>query len=248
MLELPEALPPGALCAATPAAAGPALDGALWWHGCPDAMRTDAATGAVTRWIAQGRSTDAIPTEPNQSNGQIGQIDSLYGLQCRAQTHCGLVAGTVTENAATATLAVRFYTPPDTDARTLLTLNAGDNYLFLSGAEDRLIAKDDQGRIAIDLPFPTGDAPHLAIVSLRGDRLALSLGDARTEGRAATGILSGTADLFIGCRNQRPRLLKTLGSALILDVWMVPRRALLHDAAPTPALTALHRHHLWACA
>ncbi|MEJ6389489.1 hypothetical protein [Gymnodinialimonas ulvae] len=243
MLELPDALPQGALCAASPAAAGPALQSALWWHGCPDAMQLDSTTGAVTRWNAQGSSPAAIPTEPNKNNGLITEIDTLFGLQCRAQTHCGLVAEAITENAATATLAIRFYTTPGDDARTLLTLNTGDNYLFLSGADGLLTAKDDQGRVSTDLPLPAQDAPHLAIVSLNGDHLALSLGDAHATATAAIGILSGPADLFIGCRNQRPRLLKTLGAALILDVWLFPGRTLSHT---DPATKALQRHHLWA--
>ncbi len=245
MIDLPNALPPGALCAATPAAAGPALQDAFWWHGSPDTMQVDAATGAVTQWQSHGKGPTALPTEPNQSNGQIGEIDTLFGLQCRAQTHCGLVAASVTDNAATTTLALRFYTPPGADARTLVTLNTGDNYLFLSGADGILTAKDDQGRISIDLPLPPGDVPHLALVSLHGDRLALALGRARTDATAARTILQGPADLFIGCRNQRPRLLKTLGSALILDAFVVPNRALLYEA-PSPALHAIHRHHLWA--
>ncbi|MEX3014497.1 hypothetical protein [Gymnodinialimonas hymeniacidonis] len=247
MLELPDALPPGALCAATPAATGKALRSAFWWHGSTDAMEVDPKSGAATLWRSQGAGPPAEPTEPNEGNGQIGEVDDLIGLQCKAQTHCGMVAEAVTPDAATATLAVRFYTPPGEDARTLLTLNTGDNYIFLSETAGTLTAKDDQDLISIDLPCPPQDAPRMAIVSLFGDQLALSLGPNRADGKAGTGILKGEASLFIGCRNQRPRLLKTLGSALILDVWFFPNRALLHEQA-APELKALKRHHLWAAA
>lgn len=243
MLDLPEALPEGALCAATPAAL-PALAGALWWHGSPQTMQTDA-TGAVTQWHSANNGPAAHPTEPNTGNGQIGEADDLFGLQCRAQVHCGMVAEGVTPDATTSTVAVRFYTPPGEDARTLLTLNTGDNYVFLSETAGTLTAKDDQGLASVDLLISSQDAPRLAIVSLFGDQLALSAGDTRADGRAPTGILKGAADLFIGCRNHRPKLLKTIGGALILDVWLFPDRALLHEP-DAPELKALKRHHLWA--
>jgi len=248
MIDLDADLPPGALCAAHPRAVD--LPGALWWHGATEALETDAATGAVARWHEARGGPDATPTEPNTGNGQVGAVDTMTGLHCRPGLHCGLVAEDALHDAATATLAIRFYTPPGEDARTLLTLNAGQagNYVFLSGMAGTLTAKDDTDLVGIDLPCPQVDAPRLAIVSLHGDRLALSLGETRAEGKAARGILHGPASLFIGCRNHRPRLLKTLGGALILDVWLVPGRALLHSdaAADHAALNALKRHHLWA--
>ncbi|GAB5448377.1 hypothetical protein [Gymnodinialimonas sp.] len=252
MLELPANLPPGALCAAHPGAVSAALKGAHWWHGSEPQMEQDPATGAVSLWRAYDGGPPAEPTEPNKGNGQIGEVDTLTGLQCRAGTHCGVVAEDAAPDATTATIAVRFYTPPGEDARTLFALNAQrvGNYVFLSETAGVLTAKDDQGRASVDLPCPDQDAPRLAVVSLFGDQLALALGPNRIDTQAKEGILQGTASLFIGCRNQRPRLLKTLGSALILDVWLFPGRALLHSDAPadTRALKALKRHHLWAAA
>lgn len=248
MIDLDADLPPGALCTAHPDALD--LPGALWWHGAADALETDPATGAVIRWRAAHGGPDATPIEPNTGNGQIGHVDTMTGLQCRPGLHCGLVAEEAVADAATATLAIRFYAPPGEDARTLLTLNAAaaGNYIFLSETAGTLTAKDDSDLVSIDVPCPPLDAPRLALVSLHGDRLALSLGDARAEGKAPKGILHGTASLFMGARNHRPRLLKTLGGALILDVWLFPGRALLHSdaSADRVALTALRRHHLWA--
>ncbi|WP_044006947.1 hypothetical protein [Jannaschia sp. CCS1] len=252
MLELDTNLPRGTLCAAHPSAVSSDLTGALWWHGSAAQMEQDPNTGAVSRWQAFDGGPPALPTEPNSGNGQIGQVDDLFGLQCRAGTHCGVVAQDVAPDAATATIAVRFYTPPGEDARTLFALNApgAGNYVFLSEAGGVLTAKDDQGRAEVTLPCTDIDAPHLAIVSLHGDRLALALGRERVDMHARDLILTGSASLFIGCRNQRPRLLKTLGAALILDVWLFPGRALLHEDTEqeAKALTALNRHHLWAAA
>ena len=250
MLELDTSLPPGALCAADPGAVGAALKGAVWWHGSEQHMQLDPKTGAVSLWRAYDGGPPAEPTEPNQGNGQLGEAGNMTGLQCRTGIHCGLVAEDVAPNAATATLAVRFYTPPGEDARTLLTLNAArsGNYLFLSESAGVLTAKDDNGRAEVSLPCPPGDAPRLAIMSLHGDQLALSLGPNRVDVQAREHVLGGAASLFISCRNQRPRLLKTLGAALILDVWLFPGRALLHSDTPGDqrSLSALRRHHLWA--
>lgn len=250
MLDLDASLPPGALCAADPGAVKTSLKGVHWWHGSEQQMEQDLATGAVSLWRTYESGPPAEPTEPNTGNGQMGEVDDLIGLQCRAGIHCGVVAEDAAADAATASIVVRFYTPPGEDARTLWALNAAreGNYLFLSETAGVLTAKDDSDRAAVELPCPSRDAPRMAIVSLHGDRLALSLGPNRLDFQAKEGILSGPASLFIGCRNQRPRLLKTLGSALILDVLLFPGRALLHSNAPadTRALSALKRHHLWA--
>lgn len=250
MLTLDTALPPGALCDAHPDAVAPALQNAHWWHGAPAYMEQDPTTGALSLWRAHTHSPPAEPTEPNNGNGQIGEVDTLYGLQCRAGVHCGVVAKDAAANAQTATVAIRFYTLPGTEARTLFTLNAAqaDNYLFLSHADGTLTLKDDQNRAETHLPCPDHDAPHLAIASLHGDRLALSLNANHAHTHARDTILTGPASLFIGCRNHRPRLLKTLGSALILDVFLFPGRALLHSdaSADKAALQALRRHHFWA--
>lgn len=250
MLELDANLPAGALCSAEPGAVSNALRGAQWWHGSDASMEQDPASGAVTLWRAFEGGPPAEPTEANKGNGQIGEVGDLFGLQCRAGIHCGMEVADAAADSTTATIAVRFYTPPGEDARTLFALNAAraGNYVFLSETAGVLTAKDDQGRASVELPCPDRDAPRLAVVSLFGDRLALAMGPNRVDAQAKEGILGGTASLFIGCRNHRPRLLKTLGAALILDVWLFPGRALLHSDAPadTRALAALKRHHLWA--
>jgi hypothetical protein len=247
MLELDTALPPGALCHASPGAI--TLDG-HWWHGSEASMVLDAKTQAVTRWKGVHDTPDCTPTRGNDGNGQLGEVDGLIGLQGRRGVHCGMVAEGIVENAATATLAVRYFAPEGEDARTLVTLNAEDagNYIFISEQAGVLTAKDDHGLAEVSLPAPRSDVPRMAIVSLHGDRLALALEDARVDVQAREGMLSGVGSLFVGCRNNRPRLLKTLGSALILDVWLFPGRALLHSdaAADKAAMIALKRHHLWA--
>jgi hypothetical protein len=242
-IELPEPVPQGVLCGAAADALEAELvgSGALWWHGGD--LTTD-------RWAARLGETGAIPTDPNEGKTDVCTKGPEPGLRCQPGVHCGFVAADVTPQAASATLAIRWSTPPGQDARTLLTLNTGgaarktqgENYLFLSETEGVLTVQDDAGRIALNVPCPARAEPHLAIVGLDGDRVTLFLDG---EHHAATGsapVLDGPASLFIAARNQRPKLLKTLGAALILDVLLWQGRSGLSGAE----MMALRRYHLWA--
>jgi hypothetical protein len=247
-IELSEPVPAAALCTAPAATLGADLagSGALWWHG------GDLAQSTPLSWPTRDGSLPAIPTDPNAGNGARLRTGAGAGLQCRAGTHCGFVAPDAAPEASTATLALRWATPHGEEARTLLTLNTGgaarkaegENYLFLSETEGILSAKDDAGLVAAELPC-TGAGPHLTVASLATDTLALFLDGEETRARAGAPVLQGTASLFIAARNQRPKLFKTLGSALILDVWLWPGRALLLEDDPG-ILNALRRYHLWA--
>jgi hypothetical protein len=215
--------------------------GGLWWHG---------GGVSASRWPARLGGTDAVPTDPNSGQGEAGRLGTERGLRCRAGIHCGFVAQHVAGYAAKAVLAIRWATPPGEEARTLLTLNtggaarksAGKNYLFLSEADGVLTVQDDAGQVALTTPCPARATPHLAIVALAGDRVTLDLDGARATATATTQVLDGAASLFIAARNQRPKLFKTLGAALILDVWLWPGRGALDGTE----IDALRRYHLWA--
>lgn len=256
MLELQDNLPPGTLCDAGADLLAEALAdaGAPWWTGA--GLTTDK-TGAVTLWTDRIGGTLARPTAPNTGNGLTGAAGDLTGLQCRDGMHCGMWAEGVAPDAATVTLAARYLPPWGEDAKTILTFNTGggarkspsDNYLFLSEAEGTLTVKDDKGLIELTLPAPGGDQPRLILVTLARDRLAVAvMGGASAEAQARAPVLTGPGNLFIGCRNQRSGLTKTLGGALIADVWLWPGRALLLSdaAADRAAVMALRRFHLWS--
>jgi hypothetical protein len=256
MITLDDHLPPGALCDAEGAlAAALADDGAIWWAG--SGLIADA-TGAVTGWRAGAGGPVAVPTAPNNGHGQIGEAGDLTGLLCRDGVHCGLVAQDVAPDAGRVTLAAR-YLPPwgGAEAKTIVTLNTnggakkteGGNYLYLSEAEGQITVKDDAGGIALHLPAPAQDGPRLVLVSLDSARLAVAvMGGQRHRGDAQSPILSGMGHLFVGCRNQRPGLTKTLGAALICDVWLWPGRTLLGSdrAEDRASCLALERFWLWS--
>lgn len=256
MLELPDRLPPGALCdgGADLLAEALAAAAALWWTGTD---LTADRTGAVTAWPDRITGRSARPTAPNTGNGLIGDAGDLTGLHCRDGLHCGMVAEDVAPDAATVTFATRYLPPYGEDAKTILTFNTGggakkspnENYLFLSEAEGILTVKDDKGLIDLTLPTPAPDLTRLILITLDRDRLAVEvMGGLQAQAQARAPILSGPGALFIGCRNQRPGLTKTLGGALIADVWLWPGRALLlsDDPADLAALMALRRFLLWA--
>ncbi|PWK59622.1 hypothetical protein [Roseicyclus mahoneyensis] len=256
MLELPDHLPPGALCdgGADLLAETLAGMGAHWWAGAD--LSTDA-TGAVTGWADRLGGTLARPTGPSTGNGLTGAAGDLVGLQCRDGLHCGLMAGKVTKDATSATLAARYLPPWGEDAKTVMAFNSGgvakrsefENCLFLSETAGVVTVKDDKGLVDLTFPAPDADLPRVILVSLSGDRLAIEVvGEAKAEAQASAPVLFGPANLFIGCRNQRAGLTKTLGGALIADVWLWPGRALLMSDAPADraALMALRRFVLWS--
>lgn len=255
MIWLDDSLPPGALCAARGVlAADLSESGALWWAG--SGLVADA-TGTVTGWRSDPLGALAVPTEPNTGNGQIGEAGDLTGLLCRDGLHCGLVAMDVVPDAGHVTLAARYLPPWGAEAKTILTLNTGggakkregENYLYLSEAEGRITVKDDTGLVEAHLPAPSQDAPRLVLLSMAGTRLSVALlGGPEVTATASGPVLSGMGHLFIGCRNQRPGLTKTLGGALISDIWAWPGRALLGGDAPEEraALLAMRRFWLWS--
>jgi len=256
MLTLDYPLPRGALCDDPAATLAQDLlrTGVMWWDGT--GLRTDK-TGAVTEWSPRLGTHSALPTTPNDGNGLIGEAGDFRGLQCQQAVHCGMAAENVAEDASRATLAIRYLAPAEGDARTLLTYNAsgtdrkgtGANYLFLSEADGVLTVKDDNGAIELTLPVPGNDFPRLVLISLDGPHLMGKVADGDSaSARADTRVLNGAASLFIGCRNQRPKLFKTLGAALISDVWLWPGRALLPGQTDTDrhALRALLRFLKWS--
>ena len=258
MLELTSDLPAGARTDGALDLLAQRMDCAQahWYHGAAGDMARDAKTGAIMTWAPRAGSVTARPTEPNAGNSLLSEAGELSGLQCRPGKHCGQVAEAITDDASHWTIAVIYLPPVGDDARTLLTLNTaaragsegGGNYLFVSEVDGTLTVKDDAGGISISTMLTPTEAPRLITVSLTGDTLALQVDGGlvlTTQGRAG---MSGPGDLFIGCRSHRPRLHKTLGGALIMDVLFWPGLSLLtpRTEAERDQAMALTSHMLWA--
>jgi hypothetical protein len=67
------------------------------------------------------------------------------------------------------------------------------------------------------------------------------------EARGEIGAFSGAAELFIGCRNHRGGLGKTLGAHETSDVFFWPDQMLLapSDTAEAASLNALRSYWRW---
>lgn len=246
-------LPPGALCddPAGVLAQDTGHRPVHWW--AADGLREEAALGGVSQWHPRLGTVTAQRTDPNTGNGARDGAGPLGGLRLQDGVHCGMVAEGVVPDAAQASVAVRYLPPETGETRTIWTLNtggaarksAGENYVYLSEADGVVTVKDDAGSVALSLPAPpVGDA-RLIVVTLWGTRLAARIiGGAEGHAEAAVPVLKGPARLFIGCRNQRPKLLKTLGGALVCDVMLWPGGNLL--AAGDGTLRALERFALWS--
>ena len=239
MIEVDAAPTSAVLTRAHPSELAQALPDLTLWHGAEDWF--DMSDGAITAWTAMFGQGKAIPTKASIGQAQTGAIDDMTGLICREGVHSGLWSAQSVENAEALTLMIRWYTPPGSEARTLLTLSTEENYLFLSEENGRLRVQDDQGQIAVHLELPQRDTARIAIVSIDGTRVSVHVDDCFGHATADASFLKGTGDVFIGCRSHKSGLGKTLGSALILEVGLLARAALSPEA-----LKAFQRYHLWA--
>lgn len=253
MLELDMELPPHALCDDPSGVLEQDLAGAPceWWAG--DGLTEAPAQGGVIEWHPRLGTVTAHQTDPNTGNSTIGGAGPRRGLKLREEVHCGLVAEGVVRDAAQVSLAVRYLPPETGEARTIWTLNTGgaarkrpgENYLYASETEGVVTVKDDAGSVSVTLDAPPLDTTRLLVVGVAGGRVSVRMiGGAEGHEEASAPILSGAASLFIGCRNQRPKLLKTLGGALIRDVMLWPGRDVLTGRNGT--LHALERFALWS--
>jgi hypothetical protein len=193
-----------------------------------------------------GTETIAQTTAPN--DGGSGFDAGAFVFKTGA--HCGFTLAGAVPKVGPFTAAVIFESPDD-DARSLFALNTGasNNMIFLSEADGLLFAKDRAGSVEVSLPAPVRSAARrLVIVSFTGRELHLWAGGVMATGAGRPEGLDAPADLFIGCRSNRPGLQKTLGASRIYDVMFWPTRALLgaQDAADVAALKCLHSYYRWA--
>ena len=148
-------------------------------------------------------------------------------------------------------MAARFHISART-AKTVLTIRPEgiENYLFLQVVDGTICFKDDLNTQEVTLALPQDiDQPVLLVAGMSDNRLWLRVQDGavQTARRAARIDLARTATLFIGCRTNRARLLKTAGDFTLTDVVFWPDKNVLSpDHAAT--LEALDQPALWEAA
>lgn len=237
MLQLSGDLPAGALLGSE---AGRLADrlragGAVWFSARAGQVRLDGngAEAPVTEWHSMCGTHIARPSRPNSGNGRFVTGWPSPAMQFRQKLNCGYAVADVAPDARAFTVAV-IYSSFARDGRTLVSIgtNEGDNILFLNEADGVLVAKDRSGGIEIECEAPENDNGRaLVLMSLEPSRLRLRLGQGPVvETRGSVEGLAGAAELFIGCRNHRSGLQKTLGDLQISDVIFWPSGTVL--AAP----------------
>lgn len=230
--------------------------GAIWLRGQDDSMEFADDHQTILRWKSLSDQSIALPVAPNEGNAKRGAHAGRSGLKCEAAINCGFVIPKALSSALRFTMAVIYTPSPEGAAMTLLTMNsqgpkgkANAAYMFLSDDGDAFTVKDTSGALELVEPHrEKTDQPRLAIVTLWGNRLALSKGlEAPVQIQGGMPAMKNAADLFIGCRSQRKGLQKTLGSSLIHEVMVWRDQSLLLGTTEKDAemLAALRAYYLW---
>lgn len=252
MITIPEPLPDGVLLGQESQALEQALGqaGGHWFAPRPALQRGPA--GAISGWAMKAGGQSAVTAAANAGQSALCTHQGHPALALQTEVNGGFVAHEVAQDAARFTLAV-VYAAPQAEARTLASLRIGPadtaNLFFLSHTDGMLTAKDRSGGVSVDMPLPARQhAFRLAIASWDRSKLTLQTGGVRVESRGKIDGADGPVDLFIGCRGHRKGLAKTLGNALIGDVFFWPDRSLLSprddtDRAQMAALSSYVRWH-----
>jgi hypothetical protein len=250
MLKLDQCLPLGALLGreGDQLAGLLAASGAIWFHASAESVRWQG--DRITGWRSRDGAGMAETTVPNQGGTRFAA--EIAALRLTKGSHCGLSLRQASSGADCFTAAVIYATPTE-DARSLLAVNTGaaNNMIFLSDAEGEVTAKDRSGGVTATLPARRlGARPRLAMFSLSAQGVFLRAGGKTTLAQGRVLAMDAPADLFIGCRSDRPGLTKTLGGADIHDVIFWPNRAVLAQQDPSDAvvLEALDRYLRWSFA
>ena len=253
-LQIAKRLPAGALLGPERDAllAALAAQNASWFTALSAKIEAEGDGKAVwvTGWSSITTEAKAIPTRPNDKGGRFDPDGSNPAMCFRAGQHCGYSADGIAPTAERFTVAV-IYQSEDQDGRTLFSVAGAEksNMLFANESSGALAVLDREGslRLKCDAP-PNGSRYALLVVSYESGKLRVSVnGGPPEEANGKVPGLEGAAELFIGCRNHRSGLAKTLGSSRISDVFFWPEMALLRpaDMPLDPVLAMLEDFWRW---
>ncbi|MEM9577391.1 MAG: hypothetical protein AAF999_10305 [Pseudomonadota bacterium] len=218
-----------------------ASKGAHWFCALPEYTdQTD--TGAVRSLKSVTDDKVATRTRANKDNSRLTE----GGLSFHEAMQCGFLMEGATINPGRWSVAVRFYASQNA-ARTLVTLNPADseNYVFLQQMSGRMVFKDRQTTLEVTVASEASTGPTLVLAGMSEGRLWLcgEEGEVQRSKQGALG-LEGLMTLFVGCRNDKGRLHKTLGAFTLFDLVFWPDLNVLEPGA-RETTDALTDHHLW---
>lgn len=214
--------------------------GAVWLCAEPVLLMESGQTDTSPDWQARCGEVIAAPAEPNTGNSQRTMLAGISCLAFRPKVNCGYCIPEALSGDGPFSIAVIYASSMQNEPRSLVTINPvdDDNYLFLSERDNAIELTDKQGSFSIRHPV-TQECKgfRLAIFSRtkEGYALALNRQAPRREIAPVDNLeddeprldVSGTSDLFIGCRSHRKGILKTLGEMLLADVFLWPDKDIL---------------------
>lgn len=232
MLTLPFAVPEAALTNREAARLARVTQeaGGLWLRG---------ADGRPDGWSATDGGATATPAaDPPVFALHAGRM----ALQLTTGENRGLRLPDAAPDARRWSAAILWTS--ETPAQALLAVRPerGGNPVHLSGTEEGLVFRDDDGTASASLP-QTGQGWRLTLLSCAAGALRLSH-DGRTDIAQGLSVPEGPAHLLIGCRSARRGMRRTLGAARIAEVWFWPGLDILSDAA-APLRRAMDDLLLW---
>lgn len=221
-------------------------NGAHWFSADPAFVTRDAGPPqTVTDLRSRTSAACAVQTTANRNHTVFATQGGPAHLIFAKGQHCGFIwdgAGVDPQNWS---CAMRFHAA-DNDARTLMTLNVKgtENYVFLQQIKGQMILKDQQNTHELTRSATCSEGPLLVTLGMSQNRLWLRLSGETTYSSAARIDLHGPLTFFIGCRSNKPRLLKTLGGFALFDVVIWPDSNVL-DQGAVALLEALEQSDLW---
>lgn len=243
---------PEALILKEPNAVLPAklvAQGAHWFAARPEhATLSEDPVPAIQMW--RSRTSDLVmqKTHPNRNNSAFRPESQGGGIEFISGKHCGFYLSNVTLNAQKWSCALRFEAPQNS-ARTLLTLNSGtvDNYMFLQQIMGQVIFKDQKSTLEITAAQDPTSRPVTTLYAAFSDQrlwLRVDKGPVQTTGTRADIPLTNPLTLYIGCRSNKARLLKTLGHFFLHDAILWPDTNIL-DLEHKGTLDLFDHPELW---
>lgn len=252
MLNLPASLPPGAVLGPERDRLGAALcaQNASWFAATPShvTVEDDTPDPWVSAWASTTSGARAVPSRPNSRGGRFDQEAPVPALRFRAGLHCGYSVDGIADSANHFTVAV-IYRSEARNARTLISVAGQDksNMIYANESAGALNVADRSSTILAEnsAPMPSYRAALLLVGYEPGTLRVAINGGPVTRATGQVPGLDGAAELFIGCRNHRSGLAKTLGSSRISDVIYWPQQMLPDGHVTTPDLRPLYDFWIW---
>jgi len=256
MIDLKTPVPDGVLLGGSeaPLLSHMQAEGGVWFKGRKDDFETEDIDGAKvpTAWHSVTGDKIARPAQPNTGLGRLVDQGSSMALSFHKGKNGGFTVPGIADTALNYSVAVVFRSPTR-NAKTIVSVGTetGENFFFVNEVDGQIDAKDRSNGIGLQFDRPALTLrSSLLVLSVSPKRIRVKLGlDPMHEARGSLTKFDAPAELFIGCRNHRTGLAKTLGDHSISDVMYIPDRHILspEGKAHAPLLSFLEDYWRWTC-